>query len=542
VKNVLRSSSSYQLASLLLLAINGSASVLYVDVNGTNPTPPYTNWAIAATNIQDAVDLANAGDTVLVTNGVYATGGRKWFDSGTNRVTLTNSITLQSVNGPAVTWIVGNRVPGIGQALTNAVRCVAIGSSAVLSGFTLTNGEAGTGNYPNGGGVMQTSSISAAGTVTNCVLAGNLATNSVGGGAYRVILVNCQISGNSSGSGGGACSCTLLNCTIVSNTATSGGGVFGGSVYGPSVLSNCTLMGNSAGNGGGAYGCALTNSALIGNKASTYGGGAYGGTLANCLLAGNSAGSRGGGSYSASLVNCTVATNSSTIQGGGVDESQAVRNCIIYYNSAPFGPDINGGGAFTNCCTTSLPGFGANNFTNAPLFMNLNGADFHLQSNSPCINSGDNHFVSNTVDLDGNPRIRGGTVDLGAYEFQNPASAISYAWLQQYGVPTDGSSDFADFDGDGTSNWQEWIAGTNPTNFLSVLKLLSVSTGASGITVNWQSVANRTYYLQRSTNLSSPPAFSSIGSNIVGHAATTSLEDTTATNAGPYFYRVGVQQ
>src|ERR1044071_4549846 len=72
VKNVLRSSSSYQLASLLLLAINGSASVLYVDVNGTNPTPPYTNWAIAATNIQDAVDLANAGDTVLVTNGVYA--------------------------------------------------------------------------------------------------------------------------------------------------------------------------------------------------------------------------------------------------------------------------------------------------------------------------------------------------------------------------------------------------------------------------------------------------------------------------------------
>jgi hypothetical protein len=74
------------------------------------------------------------------------------------------------------------------------------------------------------------------------------------------------------------------------------------------------------------------------------------------------------------------------------------------------------------------------------------------------------------------------------------------------------------------------------------LKLLSVSNSASGITVNWQSVANRTYYLQRSTNLSSPPAFSSIASNIVEHAATTSLEDTTATNAGPYFYRVGVQQ
>jgi len=232
--------------SLVFFLMNASASVLYVNVNSTNPAPPYTNWVIAATNIQDAVDLASTGDTVLVANGVYATGGRSWYGSGTNRVTLTNAVTLQSVNGPAVTWIVGNRVAGTGPALANAVRCVAIGSSAVLSGFTLTNGEAGTGNYPSGGGVMQASSISAAGTVTNCVLAGNLATNSVGGGAYRVTLINCQITGNSAGSGGGACSCTLINCTVVSNTATSGGGVFGGSVYGPCALTNCMLTGNSA--------------------------------------------------------------------------------------------------------------------------------------------------------------------------------------------------------------------------------------------------------------------------------------------------------
>jgi hypothetical protein len=41
-----------------------------------DPTPPYTNWAIAATTIQAAVDAAAYGDLVLVTNGVYDSGGR----------------------------------------------------------------------------------------------------------------------------------------------------------------------------------------------------------------------------------------------------------------------------------------------------------------------------------------------------------------------------------------------------------------------------------------------------------------------------------
>lgn len=151
-------------------------------------------------------------------------------------------------------------------------------------------------------------------------------------------------------------------------------------------------------------------------------------------------------------------------------------------------------------------------------------ADFHLQSNSPCI-------------------IAGGTVDLGAYEYQTPVSLISYAWLEQYGLSITTNTDTADADGDGMDNYQEWIAGTIPTNASSVLAMepVVVTNGPAGLLVGWESVTNRTYYLQRATELASQPAFSSIQSNLVGQAGTTSYLDATATNGGPYFYRVGVQ-
>lgn len=89
------------------------------------------------------------------------------------------------------------------------------------------------------------------------------------------------------------------------------------------------------------------------------------------------------------------------------------------------------------------------------------------------------------------------------------------------------------------NNWQEWIAGTDPTNAASLLTMNSVSNSIAGATVTWQSVSGVTYFLQRAANL---PAFTSLQSNLVGQAGSTSYTDVTATNGGPYFYRVGVQQ
>jgi hypothetical protein len=67
----------------------------------------------------------------------------------------------------------------------------------------------------------------------------------------------------------------------------------------------------------------------------------------------------------------------------------------------------------------------------------------------------------------------------------------------------------------------------------------SASNSTPGITVTWQSVSTRTYYLQRTPDLTVP--FSAIQSNLIGRAGFTSFIDQSATNAGPYFYRVGVQ-
>jgi hypothetical protein len=478
---------SFSFVFLTLLNLNAAAAVHYVDVNSAAPTPPYTNWATAASVIQDAVAAAQDGDIVLVTNGLYDIGGDTlYFSPVTNRVLLVHQVTLQSVNGPQLTFIRGRAASGPGQ---KPVRCAYIGSNAVLSGFTLTNGH-------SGGVMCQTGAV-----VTNCIIIGSAGPS--GAGVSGGTLYNCVIAQNNDlnadgGGGGGAFLSTLYSCVLSNNSVS-----------------------NQPGQGGGAYQC----------------------TLYNCVLYKNYAPNGGGAAYS-TLYNCTLSANVAANQGGGVYACTS-DNCIIYFNSAPYGSQSYLGSQYycNTCCPLPFPPPDPNTVTNDPVFVNLAAGDLHLQSNSPCINSGHNAYVFGSSDLDGNPRIVSSAVDIGAYEFQTPASAISYAWLNRYGFPTDGSADYSDPDGDGMNNWQEWIAGTNPTNALSVLQMrpLILTTNLSGVNVRWQSVSGRSYFLQRSTNLGVQPAFSILQSNIVGNAGTTTYTDTNAAGATPFFYRVGVQ-
>jgi len=224
---------------------------------------------------------------------------------------------------------------------------------------------------------------------------------------------------------------------------------------------------------------------------------------------------------------------------GGGAQSGVLNNCILYSNLAPNGPDYSGG-TLNYCCTTRMPTNGVGKITNAPLFVDYAGGNLRLQFNSPCINAGLNAYAPGPTDLDGLPRIVRGTVDIGAYEFQGPGSVISYAWLQRYGLPTDGSADATDPDADGLNTWQEWRCQTDPTNALSVLRLLSASRADTNVTVTWQSVEGVGYFLERSTDLSASPPFTLLVPNLASQAGTTSFTDTKAAVAPRLFYRVGV--
>jgi predicted outer membrane repeat protein len=536
---------SLHLAALFAATnLSCTAAVIYVSLTSTNPLSPYTDWNTAATNIQDAVDAAVSGDTVMVTNGIYDTGGRVVYYAMTNRLAVTKPLTVQSVNGSAVTTIRGYQVPSMVTG-DSAVRCLYLTNGASIVGFTLANGGTrDTGIYgdsyakeESGGAVYCDGAV----LLANCVISSNTSA-AYGGGAIGGTFSNCTFIGNTSGQGGAVAFASLQQCLVVSNTAGGGGGAI------QCNLTRCTLTGNVADTGGGSKYSPMDRCLLVGNHANDRGGGAWPQQqgVTNCIFFQNSAGNYGGGVADGNLYNCTICSNSAGLSGGGGYNSGFGEfgfhpyNCIIYYNSAPSGTNYNN--LFLNqCCTFPMPAGGIN-FTNEPGFIDLTNGNLRLLSNSICVNAGSNSYVAASTDLDGRLRIVNGAVDIGTYEYQGPGIGEFTGWLQQFGLATDGSADFQDSDSDGANNWQEWIAGTVPTDASSVLKMLSLAP-ANGIAVavTWQSVTNRNYFLHRLTDLGAPASFSTISSNIPGRLATTTFTDTNNTALSRAFYRVGVQ-
>jgi CHRD domain/Bacterial Ig domain/PKD-like domain/Ig-like domain CHU_C associated/CS domain len=207
----------------------------------------------------------------------------------------------------------------------------------------------------------------------------------------------------------------IANCTIVNNAAVTGGGVYAGDASLPKIVA-CKIISNQATFGAGIYFQDGSN-----------------GSMTNTLISGN----RGVGTVynnksNTQITNCTIAGNGG--YNGGIFNSESqpvVKNSIIWNNSTPF----NDTQSIITYSTVQGGYAGTGNLSFDPKFVNpvpeglspnANG-DYRLQASSLAIDRGDNAGISLTdVDLDGNlRRFNGGTVDMGAYEFQgNPTSNL----------------------------------------------------------------------------------------------------------------------
>lgn len=83
-------------------------------------------------------------------------------------------------------------------------------------------------------------------------------------------------------------------------------------------------------------------------------------------------------------------------------------------------------------------------------------------------------------------------------------SRIATPWLEKYGLPCDGSADDADADGDGVSNYSEWLAFTDPLNPLSRFAVKAVSADSIGFRLDWDSVPGLNYRVESARTPSGP--------------------------------------
>jgi len=337
----------------------------YVSLDGGN-IAPYTSWADAARTIQDAINVADDGDVILVASGVYNASGAV-VDGVSNRVALLKPVTVQAVSGPGATVICG--VPYDFSANV-ALRCAWLTNGAELHGFTLSNGSGlsaatdlparhGAGVLMNGGGLL-----------SNCIITANNGFSQLrGGGVYchmgGAVYDSLVVSNNAFTGGGAYCfsAGSLVRCALTDNRAAGGSGCEGGGVcMSGGGLHDCIVAGNYAqGSGGGVfvYSYAALSGCLIASNvtADTLGGGGgvhlyLNGLVSNCTLTANRA-HFGGGIYSrrrSAFVDCSVSGNHAT-RGGGFysPDGGTLRGCRVAGNTA-----MNGAGVYAEAAAVTV--------------------------------------------------------------------------------------------------------------------------------------------------------------------------------------------
>jgi dockerin type I repeat protein len=390
------------------------AKTYYVSKTG-NDSNTGESWVDAFLTIKKATDFSVSNDEIWVAEGTYVEGEIIEVKSGVSmyggfegsETSVEDRDTSESK-----TIIDGD----------NLSMCVY--NFGTVDGFYVING-----NAVKGGGIYNI-----AGTIENCMISSNTATND-GGGIY-----------NDAG--------IINNCEVYSNFAESdGGGIYNddGSITNSIIYSNSIRRGRGGGvcNFGTMLNCRVHSNSATGNSRSSGGGIYNSGTASNCLVYSNSVSAEGGGIRNGGrLYNCTVYSNSG-MEGAGIYHSSGkITNCISWNNK-------NMGDVYIRdstdiilySCFGEAKGLNGNIRAN-PLFVNTTGDisswDFHLQNGSPCIDTGYGDNIPN--DFEGNPRPGNDRLTcMGVYESPDnyEPSEIPVPlrlYVNKSGDNTDGSS------------------------------------------------------------------------------------------------------
>ncbi len=414
-----------------------------------------TSWERAFKTIQEGIDGAHEGDTVIVGRGIYVENVRF---RGKN-VALTSTDPLDS--GVVESTIIDGNKDYSAVEFTGTE-----GETCVIAGFSIRNGDGGItcekgtsrtraaiqnniirGNLGTGvsgcdgsirkniivendgglydcDGVIQDNTISDnwvaedGGGLDGCdgIIQNNLITENsargtrpqgAGGGlSYCLGMIRGNtISGNSAFRGAGLYECdgTIEGNVISENSAFEGGGLYGcdGTIENNRISGNIAsdggLMGCSCGGGLACCQGNVRNNLISGNSAD-YGGGVFfcQGTIENNLISGNGAGLYGGGlGYcNGTVQNNTICGNFAGWYGAGMTECRGeVRNCIVWGNVAKEpGSQIYKSSTPTYTCIQGWAEGGEGNIVEDPQFMDPRGEDYRLQPRSPCVDAGVNYY------------------------------------------------------------------------------------------------------------------------------------------------------
>ena len=431
------------LVLLLMTATTSVGKIIYVDDDAPGANNG-TSWIDAFRYLQDSLVDANDGDEIRVAQGIYTPdrgegvtagdrgaifalkggvptrGGYAGYgapDPSARNISRYKAILSGDLAGNDVEVADPCDLLSEPSRSENSEHILTVGGGRpVLDGFTVTSANC---SYSGGGLVMGEADL----VVTDCIFTANSAGYCGGamtGWNSQVVFERCQFIGNAAAGNGGA---------VMMETCTCRDGYLG--------CVDCKFINNSAGGDGGAIHLATYPYMLT--------------SLMNCLITGNKAAGHGAALnvysvFSTSLVNCTLSGNWAKSEAPCPYEygGASLINCISWYNQgsticpatvAYFYTSMEGGTAFGDPCFVSRGYWDADGLW-------VDG-DYHLRPTSPCIDAGDPEFSSEPAnptipggtyitepekyiirssdrDLDGWPRLVGGRVDMGAYEYQVP--------------------------------------------------------------------------------------------------------------------------